>query len=128
MPEDSQFPLVAMNLPEGVKYTSLWVTKDAQHIKDSKIFWILMEMNIHMTINHKPRLSPSVFDKLQEYTEFKENFQHISIRAWKDPEQTGHEFPYLATDDTIGVVLGRWPTEWRTASHLVAGSSNSIAQ
>ena len=54
LPEDSQFPLVAPDLPEAAKYASLWETKDAQRIKDSKIFWILMEMNIHMAINCKP--------------------------------------------------------------------------
>jgi len=36
--EDSQFPSVTSDLPEAVKYASLWATKDAQHIKDSKIF------------------------------------------------------------------------------------------
>jgi len=28
LPEDSQFPSVALNLLEVVKYTFLWVTKD----------------------------------------------------------------------------------------------------
>ena len=51
LPGDSQFPSIALDLPEVAKYASLWVTNDAQHIKDSKIFWILMEMNIRMAIN-----------------------------------------------------------------------------
>jgi len=54
MPEDSQFPSIALDLPEVEKYTSLWVSKDVQCIKDNKIFWILMEMNIRMAINHTP--------------------------------------------------------------------------
>lgn len=54
LPEDSQFPLVAPNLLEAAKYNLLWATKEAQCIKDSKIFWILMDMNICMAINHKP--------------------------------------------------------------------------
>lgn len=53
MPKDIQFPSVALDLPEEVKYASRWVTKDVQRIKDNKIFWILMEMNIRMAINRK---------------------------------------------------------------------------
>lgn len=30
LPEDSQFPSVARDLPEAVKYASLWATKDVQ--------------------------------------------------------------------------------------------------
>lgn len=72
LPEDSQFPSVTPDLLEVLKYTSLWVTKDVQHIKDSKIFWILMETNICMDINHKPPLSPTIFSNLQGYAKFKE--------------------------------------------------------
>jgi len=38
LPKDSQFTSVVPELPEALKYASLWVTKDAHHIKDSKIF------------------------------------------------------------------------------------------
>ena len=64
LPEDSQFPSVALDLPEAVRYASLWATKDPQRIKDNNIFWILMEMNVRMAINRKPWLSPTIFDKL----------------------------------------------------------------
>lgn len=128
LPEDSKFPSVTPNLPEAVKYASLWATKDAQCIKDSKIFWILMEMNIHMVINRKLQLSPTVFAKLQECVEFKADFQRVSIRAWKDPEQQWHDLPYLATDDAIDTVLDHWPTKSRTTSNLTVGSSKSSTQ
>jgi len=65
LPEDNQFPSVVPDFPEAVKYTSLWETNNSQQIKDNKIFWILMEMNVDMAINPKPWLSPTVFDKLQ---------------------------------------------------------------
>ena len=81
LPEDSQFPSVVPDLPEAVKYALLWVTKDAQCIKDSKIFWILMEMNIRMAINRKPQLLPIVFPNLEGYIEFKVDFQDVSIMA-----------------------------------------------
>ena len=62
--EDKEFPSVALDLPMAVKYVAMWVTKDAQQIKESKIFWVLMEMNIQMGINRKPRLSPIVYASL----------------------------------------------------------------
>ena len=40
--EDSQFPIIDRALLETAKYASLWVTKDAKRIRDSKIFWVLM--------------------------------------------------------------------------------------
>lgn len=125
LPEDSQFPSVALDLPEAMKYASLWVTKDAQHIKHSKIFYILMEMNMRMDINRNPLLSPTVFSKLHEYVEFKENFQRISIRESKDPKQKWHDLPYLATNDAINAVLDHWLAEWHTASDSAVGSRKS---
>ena len=53
LPEESQLPSVLPNLPEVVKYASLWATKDMEHVQYSKIIWILMEMNIRMAFNHK---------------------------------------------------------------------------
>ena len=103
--EDSQFPSIMLDLLEVAKYASLWVTKDAQRIKDNKIFWILMEMNIYMAINRKPQLLPTVFANLQGYVEFKEYFHHVSISVLKDPKKTWYEFPYLETNDAIDAVL-----------------------
>lgn len=69
------------DLPEAMKFASLWATKDPHQIKDKNIFYILMEMSIHMAINRKPWLSPTNFDKLQEYVEFKAEFHHVSIHV-----------------------------------------------
>ena len=62
--EESQFPIIMEDLPNAVKYTSLWETRDAQRIREIKIFWVLMEMRIRMGINHKPQLSPIVYNNL----------------------------------------------------------------
>ena len=128
LPEDNQFPSVVPELPEAAKYALLWVTKDMQRVRDSKIFWILMEMNIRMAINRKPWLSPTVFDNLQGYAEFKVDFHHVAIRARKDPTQKWYDLPSLAMDDTIDVVLDRWPAEWHTTIDLAVGGSKSVAQ
>jgi len=79
-----------------------------------------MEMNIRMGINRKPRLSPIVYNSLQSFVEFKANFCHVFIRAWKDPTKTWHDLPYLATNDVIFAVLESWPLEWHAlASFMV---------
>ncbi len=54
LPEDSWFSSIAQDLPEAAKYASLWETRDTQKIRESKIFWVLMEMNIRMGINSEP--------------------------------------------------------------------------
>jgi len=38
LPEDSQFPNIDSDLPEATKYASLWSTKDAKWICNTKIF------------------------------------------------------------------------------------------
>lgn len=81
-----------------------------------------------MAISRKPWLSPTNFDKLQEYVEFKADFHHVSIPTRKDPKQKWHDLPYLATDDTTIAVLDRWPVDWHTTTDLIAGSSKFITQ
>lgn len=103
--EDGQFPSIALDLPEAMKNALLWETKEAQRIKDIKIYWILMEMNIHMAINHKLQLSSTVYTNLQGYAKFKSNFHHVSIRVQKDPPWKWYDFPYLEMDDAIDAVL-----------------------
>jgi len=44
--EDNQFANLDGELPEAVKYASLWPTKDSKCICDTKIFQLLMDMNI----------------------------------------------------------------------------------
>ena len=63
--EDSQFPTIDRDLQEAVKYTSLLATKNVNRIRDSKIFWVFMEMNIKMGINRNPWLSPIIYNSLQ---------------------------------------------------------------
>ena len=72
-----------------------------------------MELNIWMGINHKPQLSPTVYNSLQSFVEFNTNFHHLFIRAQKDPMKTWHDLLYLATDDVIFAFLESWLLEWR---------------
>ena len=72
-----------------------------------------MEMNIRMGINHKPWLSPIVYNSPQSFTEFKVDFHHVYIRVRKDPTKKWKELPYLATNDVIFIALESWLPEWR---------------
>lgn len=46
---------------------------------ESKVFWILVEMDLHTVISQWPRLSPTLFKQLQGFVEFKDNFHSVSI-------------------------------------------------
>lgn len=81
-----------------------------------------------MAINRKPQLTPTHFEKLQEYMEFKADFHHVSIRVWKDPEKKWHNLPYLATDDVITTILDCWMVDWCNATDLTVGSSKTAVQ
>lgn len=87
LPEDNQFSTIAQDLPKAAKYISLWATKDAQRIRDSKIFWVFMEMNIRMEINRRPLLSPIVYNSLQSFAKFKADFYHVYVRAQEPCEE-----------------------------------------
>ncbi len=52
-----------------------------------------MEMNIKMGINHKLQLSPTVYNSLQSFAEFKEYFHNVYIRAQKDLGRCGVSYP-----------------------------------
>lgn len=52
----------------------------------------------------------------------------MSIRVQKDLTQKWYDFPYVATNDTIDVVLDQWLAEWRATIDLVVGGSKPAAQ
>lgn len=66
--EDSQFPMIARDIPDVAKYASLWATKNANRTRDNKIFWVFMQMNIRLGINCRLRLLPTVYNSLRSFT------------------------------------------------------------
>ena len=112
--KNSQFPIIGRDLPKAAKYASLWATKDATRIHDSKIFWVFMEMNLRIWINCKPRLSTTVYNSLQSFAEFNADMHNIYISARKDPTKQWTKLHFVATDDAIFSVLEAWLPEWRT--------------
>ena len=85
-----------------------------------------MEMNIRMGINHKPQLSPIVYNSLQSFTEFKADFHQVYIRTRKDVAKACKELPYSTTDDVIFTVLESWASEWCVPSSSTVESEKSI--
>lgn len=127
--DDSKFPLLEEELPEAVQFASLWSTKDAMRIAKTKIFWVLIEMDLRMAINHHSRLSPTLVMQLLAYVAFKDDFHRVYIQARNDPDQKWHDLPYLVIETDVQEVVVKWLAEWRTRSELatrpnmVAGSS-----
>ena len=69
-------------------------------------------MNLRMGINCKSQLSPTVYNILQSFAEFKENIHSIYIRPHKDPTKKWRRLPFVATDDVIFNILETWLPEW----------------
>jgi len=96
--EDSQFPPKADDLPEVVKFASLWATNDPVRVMETRMLWVLVEMDLYMVINQRLRLSPTIFEKLEAYVEFKVNFHSVSICVRKDPKKTWYKLSYLVSE------------------------------
>lgn len=82
-------------------YASLWVIKDAKMIHENKILWVFMDMNIRIGINHKPRLSRTIYNSLQSFEEFKLEMHNIYIRAHKDLTKEWIKLLFVAIDNGI---------------------------
>lgn len=123
--EDSQFPIIDKDLLEAMKYASLWAAKDANRIRDGKIFLVFMEMNLRMGINCNPWFFPTTYNSLQSFAVFKADNHSIYIRAHKDLAKQWRKLPFVATDDFIFNILETWPLEWHTPS--TTEIENSIA-
>ena len=85
-------------------------------------------MNIRMGINRKLRLSPTAYNSLQSFAEFKVDFHHVFIRVWKDATKTWHDLPYLVTNDLIFTVLESWLPEWHTPTDSAVETGESSMQ
>jgi len=59
--EDSLFPSIDMDVYEAARYASLWFTKESTHATKYRIFFVVMEMYLHMVVNQYARLSPSLY-------------------------------------------------------------------
>jgi len=110
--EGSHFPSIDRELLEATKYAFLWAKKEMKRIHDSKIFWVLMEMNIHRWLNWKPWLSHTVYNNLQSLTDIKADMHNIFIRVPKDPTKQWMKLPFVAIKDAIFTILEARAPKW----------------
>ena len=75
--------------------------KDATRIRYIKVFWIFMEASIWTWINHRPRLSPIVYNQLHSKAEFKADMHNLYIRERNDPTREWVKLSFIAMDDEI---------------------------
>lgn len=67
-------------------------------VMEMMMFWVLVEMDLYMVINERPRLPPTLFEQLEAYPKFKVAFQNMSICVRKDLKKTWYTFMYLVTE------------------------------
>lgn len=60
-----------------------------------KIFWVLTEASIQMSINRRLFLSPTVHNSLQSFADFKVDMHNIYIRAWNNLAQQLTRLPFI---------------------------------
>jgi len=121
--EDSQFPPLEEGFPEVAWFASLWSIKDVVWIIETKIFWTFMEMDIHMVLSQRPRLSPTLFTQLSTCKALKVDFHRVYIQVRKNLEKKWHQFPYLMSESYVQEIVGLWPTEWCALSELYVGTT-----
>ena len=85
-----------------------------------------MEINFRVGINRMSWLSPTVYNSLQSFVEFKVDLHSIYIRAHKDSTNQWSELPFVAMEDVIFDVLETWLLEWRAQN--IAAMEKSVAQ
>ena len=83
-------------------------------ICETKIFWVHMEASVWMWINKILCISPTVYESLQSFVDFKVDMHNVYIKVRKDLAQNWTKFPFIVINDVIFVVLDSWPPEWRT--------------
>lgn len=49
--EDSQLTPKDVDLPEAMMFASLWRTKDLERVMETKLFWVLIEMDLYTVIS-----------------------------------------------------------------------------
>jgi len=65
-----------------------------------------------MWINKRLRLSPTVYDSLQSFVDFKVDMHDVYIKVHKDTTQNWTKLPFIVIDDVVFTMLDSWPPEW----------------
>lgn len=54
-----------------------------------------------MWINRRPCLSPTLYNSLRSFANFKADMHNVHIKAHKDPMQNWTKLPFITIDDAI---------------------------
>lgn len=76
-----------------------------------------------MWIHKWPHLSPTVYDSIWNFADFKADMHNVYIKVRNDPEQNWTKILFIAIDDAIYVVLASWPPEWHTLDLATCGEA-----
>lgn len=52
-----------------------------KQIRETKIFWVRMEASVLMWINRRPCLSPTIYNNLWRFEDFKVDMHNVYIKA-----------------------------------------------
>ena len=105
--EESVLPKIPLRMCEGARYAHLWNSKDAQHIEDNKVFWILFQSSVATAMNSRPWLSPTIYEKYKSISVFQVTMHHIWIHSLNN--KTWTTLPYMVVDEEIDLMITLWP-------------------
>lgn len=89
---------------------------------EMKMSWVMVQMELYTMISKRPTLSPTLFEQLEAYVEFKVDFHNVSICARWDLKKVWYMFPYLVNEAVVQEIMGKWPWEWPHLIDLIAGT------
>lgn len=75
-----------------------------------------------MVMSQRSRLSPTFFNQLMAFTEFKVDFENVSIKARKYPKHLWHKLMYLVSKMDMQEIVGIWLAEWCELTKLGVGA------
>lgn len=79
-------------------------------------------MDLRMMINQRLRLSPTLYDQYEPFTDFKADFHNLYVMQGGIPRRHGTSCLLVAEEDVVEI-MGKWPLERITPSEAGAGTS-----
>jgi len=79
---------------------------------ENKMFCVLFEMDLHMVIHQRLRLSPAQFSEYHDVVNFKANFENVYICANKDLTEGWYALPYMVVEYNILVIINKWSSNF----------------
>lgn len=104
-------PELELDMCEGARYANLWDSKDAKHVEENKVSWVLFDNALAAKIHSRPHLSLTMYEKYKGIVTFQVTMHNVQIQGCKDPSWM--PLPYMVTDEEINRLITTWPPHWR---------------